>query len=169
MARKFDRPKHPYLASLDEVTITRDGEVAIVKYREENVATTHFTVGPNIHGMSDQDILDLHNDSIKARGLCALEFRDRPLVELPLGKPQIEYHKLSDQWVPRGDIIRCIVEEDLEEDFRLPAIVIDDLELTWEEFGRLLMTHAGWGMRIAFVDGNELHRTRKIEVREPEE
>jgi hypothetical protein len=169
MAKKFDRPKPTYLASLDEVIITRSGEVAIVKYREENVVTTHYTLGPKIGGMSDQDILDLHNDSIQARGLCALEFRDRPLVEIPLGKPQIEYHKESDQWVPRGDIIRCLVEEDSEEESRLPAIVIDDLELTWEEFGRLLMTHVGWGMRIAFVDGNELHKTRKIEVREPEE
>ena len=169
MAKKSNRPKHPYLASLDEVRIIRDGEVAIIKYREENVVTTHYTIGSKICDMSDQDILDLHNDSIKTRGEMALELKNKPLVEIPLGKPQIEYHKASDQWFPRGDIIRCIVEEDTEEDCRLPVIVIDDLELNWEEFGRLLLSHTGWGMRIAFVDEDELHKTRKIEVREPEE
>ena len=119
--------------------------------------------------MSDQDVLALHNDAIKTRGELALEFKDRPLVEIPLGKPQIEYHQQSDQWVPRGDILRCIIDEDTEADCRLPAIVIDDTELTWEEFGRLMLVHAGWGMRIAFVDEDELHKTRKIEVREPDE
>lgn len=169
MAKKSDRPKTPYLASLDEVRITRDGETAIVAYIEENVVTTHYTIGPKLQVMTDADILDLHNQSIRVRGHSAVEQRNRPLIEIPLGKPQIEYHRESDQWSPRDDVLRCIVEEDTEQDCRLPTIVIDDQELTWEEFGRLMLVHAGWGMRIAFVDSEDLHRVPKIEVREPEE
>lgn len=50
-----------------------------------------------------------------------------------------------------------------------PVIHIDDHELSWREFGRLLTTHAGWGMRIVFVPDDEVHETPQIEVREPEE
>jgi hypothetical protein len=169
MAKKSDHPKSPYLASLDEVRITRDGKTAIVEYVEENIVSTHHTIGPKIRDMSDEDILDLHNQSIRVRGEAAAEYRNKPLVEIPLGNSQVEYHRDADQWVPRGDVLRCIVEEDTEEDCRLPAIVIDDQELTWEEFGRLMLIRAGWGMRIAFVEKDELHRMPKIEVREPDE
>ena len=39
---------------------------------------------------------------------------------------------------------------------------------TWEDFGKMLLTYAGWGMRIVFVPDDELERTPKIAVREPE-
>ena len=45
--------------------------------------------------------------------------------------------------------------------------VIDDHELSLEEFGRLLTTHAGWGMRIEFVPEDEIHRRPTHAVREP--
>ena len=35
---------------------------------------------------------------------------DKTVIEEPVGKKQIDYHENSDQWVPRGDVIRCIVE-----------------------------------------------------------
>jgi hypothetical protein len=41
-------------------------------------------------------------------------------------------------------------------------------ELSLEEFGRMLMTHAGWGMRIEFGPDDELHRRPALEVREPD-
>ena len=43
--------------------------------------------------------------------------------------------------------------------FRLshyPVIGIDDQELSWREFGRLLTTYACWGMRIVFVPEDRL-------------
>lgn len=46
---------------------------------------------------------------------------------------------------------------------------IDDHDLSWQEFGRLLTTHAGWGMRIILVPDDETHVTPSIEVREPRE
>jgi hypothetical protein len=48
-------------------------------------------------------------------------------------------------------------------------VYIDDKELTLREFGKLLSTYAGWGMRIIFVPDEELEKDPKIEIREPEE
>lgn len=50
-----------------------------------------------------------------------------------------------------------------------PVIEVDDRELSWEEFGRLMTTFAGWGARIIFVPDDETHLEPTIEVREPEE
>ena len=49
------------------------------------------------------------------------------------------------------------------------CIEIDDRELSWEEFGKLVVTYAGWGMRIAFVPEDEVHRLPRVEVREPKD
>jgi hypothetical protein len=40
-------------------------------------------------------------------------------------------------------------------------------DLSTEEFGRMLTTYAGWGMRIKFVPDDHLHRWPAHEVREP--
>jgi len=42
-----------------------------------------------------------------------------------------------------------------------------DRELSLAEFGRMLTTYAGWGMRIAFVPDDDVHEEPRIEVREP--
>ena len=109
------RRRHPPVASLDEVRITRHGDEAIIKYADE--IFWNFEKGY--------------------------------------------------QWTPRGDVLRCVIDgggPDGE-----PVIHIDDHELFWEEFGRLLTTHAGWGMRIVFVPDDELHEVPRMEVGEPDE
>lgn len=47
-------------------------------------------------------------------------------------------------------------------------IEIDDTWLSLQEFGRLLTTYAGWGMRIIFVP-EATDPQPPIEVREPED
>jgi hypothetical protein len=47
------------------------------------------------------------------------------------------------------------------------VVVIDDEELSMEEFGRMLTTYAGWGKRIKFVPDDQLHRWPAHEVHEP--
>jgi hypothetical protein len=42
---------------------------------------------------------------------------------------------------------------------------VDDKDLTWREFGRLICAYAGWGMRIEFVSEDRTHR--QLEVRQP--
>jgi len=65
----------------------------------------------------------------------------------------------------RGDVLRCVIEDggpDCE-----VTIWIDDREFSLREFGRLLTTHAGWGMRIIFVPDDEIEKVHPIEIREP--
>jgi hypothetical protein len=45
---------------------------------------------------------------------------------------------------------------------------VDDRKFTWNDFGRMICTYAGWGMRIVFVSDDGLDRTPKVAVREPD-
>jgi hypothetical protein len=166
MPKKASRFKRFYLASLDEVTITRDGDTASIEYIEDNVMSRSIKFGPVIEDMTDQDILDEHNRHIRAAGELAHEYRNKPLTEIPLNRPQVEYFDKGDYWVPRADVLRCITTSDV--DRSETAIIIDDLEFSLEEFGKMLSTREGWGMRIAFVEEDELHEQPKIAVQEPD-
>ncbi len=152
-----------YIVRPDEVTVTRDGDFAVVEYKEQGVASTRLQIGPKIAGMSDEEIIDLYNDCLREEAMLAAKYK-HVAVEVPLGSPQIEYHARSDQWTPRGSVLRCLIHDD--ENLQL-VVEIDDQELTLEQFGRLLTTYAGWGMRIEFVPEDALHRRPVHEVREP--
>lgn len=52
------RLKRPHVATLDEVTITRNGDDAIIEYPDQRIGTTHFRLGPQVQQMTDGDILD---------------------------------------------------------------------------------------------------------------
>ncbi|MCK4640588.1 MAG: hypothetical protein KAU06_04560 [Candidatus Marinimicrobia bacterium] len=159
------RKKKPYQAKLEEVTISRDGDNAIITYRDPDVATTYFRLGAEIDGMTDREILDLFNQTIDARELLAATYH-HVAIEVSAGHPQIKYFADGDQWTPRGDVLRCIIEGDGldNEDF----IFIDDQALTLKEFGKLLSTCSGWGMRITFVPENELENEPEIDIRKPD-
>jgi hypothetical protein len=156
--------KERYVVRLDEVTITREGDSAVIQYKEAGIRTTHLQIGPEITGMSDEVILELFNDTLRAQAQLAAEYK-HVAVEVPLGPPQIKYFARGYQWCPRGGVLRCLVEDD--EDGQL-VVGIDDQELSLEEFGRMLTTHAGWGMRIEFVPEDQLHRRPALEVRAPD-
>jgi hypothetical protein len=40
-------------------------------------------------------------------------------------------------------------------DGRVPLLVIDGREITWEEFGRMLMTFEGWQFKLEIRDMSE--------------
>jgi len=88
-------------------------------------------------------------------------------VEIPPGKPQIQYFEAGDQWTPRGSVLRCEIDKGGPDGE--PIIAIDDHELSWREFGRLLVTYAGWGMRIVFVPDDRLDEQPEVQTREPED
>jgi hypothetical protein len=90
---------------------------------------------------------------------------NKTVVEVQPGKQQIEYHEDSDQWVPRGDVLRCIID-DGGPDGEV-TIHIDEEELSLKDFGRLLRVHAGWGMRIAFVPEEYVTENPKVEIGDP--
>lgn len=153
-----------YLVRLDEVKITREGEVAVVEYREPDVPTTRLQIGPEITSMTDAEIVELFNDTLRAMAQLAAQ-HPHAVVEVPLGSPQIEYHAQAEQWTPRGTVLRCLINDD--EDGHA-VVEIDNQELGMEEFSRLLRTYAGWGMRIEFVAEDEIHRRPTLQVREPD-
>jgi hypothetical protein len=160
------RLKRPRVASLGEVVISRDADAAIIAYREPGFRTTHFTLGPEVHQMTDREILDRFNDSIRATEALAASYH-HVAVEIPSGRPQIEYFTPGNQWTPRGDVLRCVIDDGGPGG--MPIIHIDDQELSWTEFGRLLCTYAGWGMRVIFVPDDRVDEEPDVEVREPED
>ena len=114
--------------------------------------------------MTDREILDRFNADIRATEALAADYQ-HVAVEVPPGRPQIAYFSRGDQWTPRGDVLRCVIDEGPD---RMPLIHVDDHELSWAEFGTLLLTYGGWGMRIVFVPDDRLDEEPEIEVREPD-
>ena len=158
------RKKKPRRASPDEVKISRSGEEAIIAFADPTISTTHLRIGPQVEHMSDQAILDVLNDIVDAQDQRLAEW-ENIVIEIPPGKPQIKYSDFSDQWIPRGDLLRCHIDDGGPEGE--VTVHIDDKELSLREFGRILSTHAGWGMRIAFVPSEIVEEAPEIEVREP--
>ena len=155
------RLKKPIRASIDQVRITREGKSATIEHADANIATTHLTIGDGIDGMSDTEILDVYNAVIDAQEQLSSEWVNT-VVEIPPGKPQIKLNRGSGQWVPQGEVLRCIIDDNSEGE---AVIWIDDKELSLREFGRLLTVYAGWGMRIAFVPDDLIEEQPKVEIR----
>jgi hypothetical protein len=159
--------KVQYIASPHDVTITRDGDGARIEYKEEGIPATHLEIGPEITGMSEGEILEAYNESLRNDAKLATE-RKHVAFEVPLGAAQIEYFSRCDQWVPKGGVLRCLIQDD---EHGQVIVKIDEQELSLKQFGKLLATYTAWGMRIEFMPGPEVHRRPVLEVREqtPEE
>ena len=158
------RPKKPIVATIHAVKITRDGEYAIIDYKDSKIGGINIKIGAEISSMTDQDILNLHNRIINDMEESIANYK-HIAVEIPPGKPQVEYHDRSDQWVPRGDVLRCLIHD--AEKGKL-VVEIDGRDFSLEEFGRMLSTWAGWGMRIVCVPDNEIEKVPVIEVKDAE-
>jgi hypothetical protein len=163
MAPRTMNGKVRYIARLPEVIVTRDGDYARIEYKEGDIAATVLTIGPKIREMSDSEIVELHNEGLRNSAVQASEYKQLA-VEVPLGSAQIEYFARCDQWVPRGSVLRCLIRDDLHGQL---LIRVDEQDLRLKQFGKLLATYEGWGMRIEFVPQEETHRRPEVEVREP--
>jgi hypothetical protein len=159
------RMKRPYVATLDHVRIRWEGEYAIIEYLEPGVSTTHLKIGPHVRHMTLGEILALHNSVLRSQQEAAQSYH-HVAVEVPEGRPQIRYHAGATQWVPRGDVLRCLISDDADGEI---AVHIDDRELSAQDFCRMLKTFAGWGMRIVFAPEDETGSEPTIEVREPDD
>jgi hypothetical protein len=160
-------PRRPHRASPDEIKITRDGDDAIITYADPKVATTHFKIGrEKLDAMTDEEVFAFWNEHLEARDELMSE-QDHVAVEVPLGRPQVKYFEPGDQWVPRGDVLRCVVLGSLGDPDE-PFLSIDDRDFTPMEFAKMVSTFGGWGMRVVFVPDDELHDPPAIEVREPD-
>ncbi len=145
------RPRRPYITTLADVTISRSGESAVITYGDPAVRPVVFAIGPDIDRCSDAEILARFNDSLYA-ARAKTEGRQHVVVEIPRGHQQLDYFAPVGQWVPRGAVLHCLIDDSAEGE---PVIHIDDHELSLREFGGLLRTYAGWGMRIVFVEDDD--------------
>jgi len=159
------RVKRPYVATLDQVRIRWEGEYAVIEYIEPGVSTTRLKIGPHVRHMRLGEILAFHNSVLQSGQDLAESYR-HVAVEVPEGRPQIRYHTGAMQWVPRGDVLRCLLADDAIGEL---VVHIDDRELSADEFCAMLKTFAGWGMRLVFVPEDATNTEPAIEVREPDD
>ena len=54
-----------------------------------------------------------------------------------------------------GTTVRARIGYDATSDGLVPLVVIDGREVSWEEFGRMLMTFEGWQFRMDIADRSE--------------
>ena len=162
-------PKRPYVASADQIRITREGEYAFIEYADDAVATTQLKVGADkLASMDDEQLLNYWNELVRNND----DFRDRVKYvaeEIPIGKPQVEYFERGNQWTPRGHVLRCQILSDaaIPPELAEPFVSIDGRDFTLAEFMTMVGTFGGWGMRIEFVPADEMHIRPKLRVKEP--
>jgi hypothetical protein len=162
-------PKRPFVASPDQVRISRNGDYAIIEYADSTVATTHLKMGAEkLASMTDGELLGYWNEMIEANEIhrSSLSYT---ATEVPAGKPQLELFEEGNQWVPRGHVLRCELLSDaaIEPDLNEPFVSIDGRDFTLGEFMRIVGSFGGWGMRIEFVPNDELYERPKLTVHDP--
>jgi hypothetical protein len=52
-------------------------------------------------------------------------------------------------------VVRAKIEADIEQNDRVPLLIIDGKEITWDEFGRMLMTFEGFQFKLEVADKSE--------------
>ena len=160
------RLKRPLVATLDEVTITRNGDEAIIEYPDQRIGTTHFRLGPEVQQMTDGDILDRWIACVRGMEQARAAYA-HVAVEIPPGRPQIGYFERGDQWTPRGDVLRCEIDDGGPAANRSSTLTTTSCPgVSSAAFSRRMP--AG-GMRIVFVPDDELDEEPRIEIREAEE
>lgn len=162
--------KRTYVASADQVRITREGDDAVIEYADDTVATTHLRMGADkLAAMTDEELLDFWNHHIETRedDRQSLSYT---ATEIPVGKPHVQFFEEANQWTPRGHVLRCQILSDaaIQPELDEPFVSIDGRDFTLGEFMTMVGTFGGWGMRIEFVPDGELHQRPKVKVREPD-
>ena len=51
--------------------------------------------------------------------------------------------------------VRARIDWDESEDGDVPLVVIDGREISWEDFGRMLMTFQGWQFKLEIFDRSD--------------
>ncbi len=52
-------------------------------------------------------------------------------------------------------ILRGTVDSDPDDDRRVPMVVIDGREISWDELGRMVAALEGWQFKLEFLDRSE--------------
>jgi hypothetical protein len=121
---------------------------------------TGKSINGNKHILNGLKYINQLTDSSKKKltlqQLVYQQMTDAKLIEIADGSPQISFNQEFQEWGAEGHVLRCIVGAETDHRSGQPAIVIDDHELSWLEFGHVVSHFEGWGMRIVFVSEDEL-------------
>jgi hypothetical protein len=69
-----------------------------------------------------------------------------------LGKKHIEKSNFTRFQITNDGVVRGQIIWDDNEDGRVPCLVIDGKELSWEEFGRMLTTYEGFNFKLEIFE-----------------
>ena len=74
-----------------------------------------------------------------------------------LARRHLEHEEEFGWGIAEGGVVRARIDCDLEREGgdRVPLLVIDGREITWEEFGRMLMSYEGWQLKLEIYDKSE--------------
>jgi hypothetical protein len=125
------RKQRPFVATPDEVTITRDGDFAIIRYADETIETTQYRIGrDSLQRMTDEDILSLWNAGLSTNQEEAARSR-RDMSTLLQG----------------GSTLMCVIES-YPSAPNQPFIQVGGRAYTAMELAHLLGGHLGWEVKI---------------------
>jgi hypothetical protein len=74
-------------------------------------------------------------------------------IRRALGKKHIEDGEFGLQI--KDEVVRGSIDLDMSEAEPTPLLVIDGREITWEQFGKMLMTFEGWQFKLELLDRSE--------------
>ena len=69
-----------------------------------------------------------------------------------LGRKHIEESEFTEYQITDGDTVRGRITWDDEEEGRVPCLIIDGKEVSWEEFGRILMGYEGFQFKLEIFE-----------------
>lgn len=150
----------PRLATLDDVTINRNGNYAIIDFNDQASGGMNLGIGPEIESMDDLAILELYNDVVRSMLDSAQSWHPTEIAD---GRPQIKFDRKCRQWSAEGHVLRCVI--DCDSAANETTIEIDKHRLSMQEFGALISQFNGWGMRITFISEDRLSDPPTPEVR----
>ena len=96
----------------------------------------------SVHGNAEDDLFALFGKLVE-------RMRRR------LARRHIEPSDLTRYSIADEDIVRGQITWDDDTDGEVPCLVIDGKELSWHEFGRMLMTYEGFHFKLQIFEGSE--------------
>jgi hypothetical protein len=96
----------------------------------------------SVHGDAEDDLFGLFAKLV-----------DRMYRELE--RKHIEPSDLTRYSITNEDIVRGHITWDDNTDGKVPCLVIDGKELSWHEFGKMLMTYEGFHFKLEIFEGTE--------------
>ena len=95
-----------------------------------------------IHGDAEEDLFSLFAKLVER-------------MRRTLTRGHIEASNLTRYRITDENIVRGLMTWDSDTDSEVPCLVIDGKELSWHEFGRMLMTYEGFHFKLEIFESSE--------------